>query len=244
MQKGGALRTLGSKIGVGVNVAGMVGTGIKAISDRVKAKKAEKKEKQAALDKKQKGGVTPTKGKESVKNFTRRHSPMSPDFNQEPGRGLLNKDDKYNKIREDIEKTTGKKSSLKYQKGGGVQKIVGMPGYNAKTNTMKKGGSTSFGMLSVKAGVDKNPKPTAADRIVGAKKKMQKGGVSPSMMRTMKELDKKRKIGPGVPPPKDAIKNAPDAIKIPKPSFESKPMTYSDRKKLEEKNKGGSTKRK
>jgi len=27
----------------------------------------------------------------------------------------------------------------------------------------------SFGMLSVKAGIDKNPKPTAADRIAGAK---------------------------------------------------------------------------
>ena len=43
----------------------------------------------------------------------------------------------------------------------------------------KAGGSTSFGMLSVKAGVDSNPKPTAADRIVGAKKKageMKKGG--------------------------------------------------------------------
>ena len=35
---------------------------------------------------------------------------------------------------------------------------------------MKAGGSTSFGMLSVKADVDNNPKPTAADRIVGAKK--------------------------------------------------------------------------
>ena len=126
---------------------------------------------------------------------------------------------------------------------GGVQQIVGMPGYNANTNTMKKGGvakkkyqgggytnttqgelpdyskmkkggakpmvkaqmgtvvkdnkkiqkesakrvkkgfkpvsgpsfkkggATSFGMLSVKAGIDKNPKPTAADRIAGAKKK-------------------------------------------------------------------------
>jgi len=39
---------------------------------------------------------------------------------------------------------------------------------------MSKGGSTSFGMLSVKAGVDNNPKPTAADRIAGAK--MKKGG--------------------------------------------------------------------
>lgn len=43
------------------------------------------------------------------------------------------------------------------------------------TPSFKKGGSTSFGMLSVKAGVDKNPKPTAADRIVGAKKKAKFG---------------------------------------------------------------------
>ena len=35
---------------------------------------------------------------------------------------------------------------------------------------MFEGGNTSFGMLSVKAGYDNNPKPTAADRIVGAKK--------------------------------------------------------------------------
>ena len=34
---------------------------------------------------------------------------------------------------------------------------------------------TSFGMLSVKAGVDKNPKPTAADRIAGAKKRAKSG---------------------------------------------------------------------
>ena len=39
----------------------------------------------------------------------------------------------------------------------------------------KKGGE--FGMLSVKAGYDNNPNPTAADRIVGAKKnKMMHGG--------------------------------------------------------------------
>tara|TARA_Y100000401_G_C8246301_1_gene185722 strand:- start:277 stop:471 length:195 start_codon:yes stop_codon:yes gene_type:complete len=33
---------------------------------------------------------------------------------------------------------------------------------------MKKGGK--FGMLSVNAGVDNNPKPTLADKIVGATK--------------------------------------------------------------------------
>ena len=31
-------------------------------------------------------------------------------------------------------------------------------------------GGTAFGMLSVKAGIDNNPKPTQADRIVGATK--------------------------------------------------------------------------
>lgn len=36
----------------------------------------------------------------------------------------------------------------------------------------KDGGK--FGMLSVKAGIDKNPKPTAADRIAGAKMKAKK----------------------------------------------------------------------
>jgi hypothetical protein len=49
---------------------------------------------------------------------------------------------------------------------------------------MKKGGTTkkyakggsSFGMLSVKAGVDKNPKATAADRIAGAKMNKKKMG--------------------------------------------------------------------
>jgi len=36
---------------------------------------------------------------------------------------------------------------------------------------MSGGGNTSFGMLSVKAGVDNNPEPTKADRIAGAKMK-------------------------------------------------------------------------
>lgn len=40
----------------------------------------------------------------------------------------------------------------------------------------ENGKKTPFGMLSVKAGVDKNPNPTAADRIAGAKKKMKHGG--------------------------------------------------------------------
>ena len=44
----------------------------------------------------------------------------------------------------------------------------------------KNGKKSSFGMLSVKAGIDNNPKPTQADRIAGAKKgkkKMMGGGM-------------------------------------------------------------------
>jgi hypothetical protein len=51
--------------------------------------------------------------------------------------------------------------------------------FERKQKIMKraKGGSTEFGMLSVKAGIDKNPNPTAADRIAGAKmNKKSKGG--------------------------------------------------------------------
>lgn len=43
-----------------------------------------------------------------------------------------------------------------------------------KAPKMAKGGSTPFGMLSVKKGIDNNPNPTQADRIAGAT--MKKGG--------------------------------------------------------------------
>lgn len=47
------------------------------------------------------------------------------------------------------------KSTKQSNKNGGKQKL-------------KDGKKTDFGMLSVKAGIDKNPKPTKADRIAGA----------------------------------------------------------------------------
>lgn len=51
----------------------------------------------------------------------------------------------------------------------------GMSRNGSKIKKAKDGGA--FGMLSVKAGIDKNPNPTAADRIAGAKK-MAKSGAS------------------------------------------------------------------
>ena len=43
---------------------------------------------------------------------------------------------------------------------------------------MGKKSKTEFGMLSVKAGIDNNPKPTQADRIVGATKKANGGQIN------------------------------------------------------------------
>jgi len=52
--------------------------------------------------------------------------------------------------------TTNRRGAM----GGGMMKK--RPGYRGGKSVSK------FGMLSVKAGIDKNPKPTAADRIAGA----------------------------------------------------------------------------
>jgi len=54
---------------------------------------------------------------------------------------------------------------------------------------MKKGGSTEFGMLSVKAGIDNNPKPTAADRIAGAKMKQKPKKAALGMMMLKKAME-------------------------------------------------------
>jgi hypothetical protein len=46
-----------------------------------------------------------------------------------------------------------------------------------------KGGGSDFGMLSVKAGIDKNPNATQADRIAGAKMGNRKKAMGGGMMR-------------------------------------------------------------
>ena len=54
----------------------------------------------------------------------------------------------------------------------------------------KLGGATDFGMLSVKAGIDKNPKATQADRIAGATKKAR-GGTT-DMKKSPKRAESRR----------------------------------------------------
>ena len=61
-----------------------------------------------------------------------------------------------------------------YMKGGRVKKMGGgmtREMYSKGSNGKKKDKKKAFGMLSVKAGIDKNPNPTQADRIAGAKMK-------------------------------------------------------------------------
>jgi hypothetical protein len=75
-------------------------------------------------------------------------------------------------------KATGGRVGLKrgtslMQKKSNVQKIKET--FSPKKSAAKKSKkSTKFGMLSVKAGIDKNPNPTQADRIAGAKMKNKK----------------------------------------------------------------------
>jgi hypothetical protein len=106
------------------------------------------------MKKAQNGGKTyPLKGIENPTPGSingQRGVPLSKNIQDGIKSGKLNKDG------------TTKNPFPKKKMGGTVKKA-------------KDGGA--FGMLSVKAGIDKNPNPTAADRIAGAKK-MAKSGAS------------------------------------------------------------------
>ena len=68
--------------------------------------------------------------------------------------------------------TEKKKFSMGMMAGGMAKKKPSMAGYALGGKASNKKKTKDFGLLSVKAGVDNNPKPTQADRIVGAKKKV------------------------------------------------------------------------
>jgi hypothetical protein len=76
------------------------------------------------------------------------------------------------------------------EKAQGAKQAAGMKKKADAGKPFKMGGKAQngkeFGMLSVKAGIDKNPNPTFADKIAGAKKKatsgtsmMEMGGKAP-----------------------------------------------------------------
>jgi hypothetical protein len=116
----GPFSSTGSKIGVGIPLAGMIGAGVSAISKAIKNKKAKKKEEAAAK---------PTE-------------------------------------------ETKKRGGAKYQRGGiAKQEIVGMPGYNARTDTMKMGGAKKSKLAAMAA---PKGKITRADVITAAKRNARK----------------------------------------------------------------------
>ena len=87
---------------------------------------------------------------------------------KEEGKKLKSISYRLDKLQEKVEKKAkGGRVGLKFgSKKSNVQKI--------KETFGPKNKSTKFGMLSVKAGIDKNPNPTQADRIAGAKMKSKK----------------------------------------------------------------------
>ena len=106
-------------------------------------------------------------------------------------RSLKNLAAQIKSINKDLESkdiSDAEKKDLR-QKKKDIMKEQGIIG---KTLDMKEGDSTDFGMLSVKAGIDNNPKPTQADRIAGAtkgEKKKAKGGVRTAIAKIKKAKD-------------------------------------------------------
>jgi hypothetical protein len=83
--------------------------------------------------------------------------------------------DMVSKIKSAASKSSGdRKMGMNFDKKSfdSLPSILGKP--LPKMKKKAKNG-TSFGMLSVKAGVDKNPKATFADKIAGAKKMAKSG---------------------------------------------------------------------
>ena len=106
-------------------------------------------------------------------------------------------------------------------KGGMVKKdmkkkVSGPAGKMVMGNKPRKktNGKSTFGMLSVKAGIDNNPNPTQADRIAGAKKrgktKLANGG-SPGLYANIAAKKARIKAGSGEKMRKKGAKGAPTA---------------------------------
>ena len=102
-----------------------------------------------------------------------------------------------------------KKQRDQRKSGPAVDKSKKKKRKDSQKNVFADGGKAEkFGMLSVNAGVDNNPNPTQADRIVGATKKknggsptLEKGrvkGVKDAPEERRKEQKKKKKKMPGM----------------------------------------------
>ena len=96
--------------------------------------------------------------------------------NQKKSEIKLDASKKVSKIYDKYE-NKAKGGRIGYKKGTGLMKKKSnvekiKETFAPKVSKNKK--ASKFGMLSVKAGIDKNPNPTQADRIAGAKMKNKK----------------------------------------------------------------------
>jgi hypothetical protein len=104
------------------------------------------------------------------------------------GRGLRNSNSGRVQFIDDI------KSKLK---SGELKRPDFKNGGKLKTGVKKAKSGGKFGMLSVKAGIDKNPKPTQADRIAGAKMKSGKAMYGKTVKAQSGTRVKKKMMGGG-----------------------------------------------
>ncbi len=184
-QKGG---DNGKKMIYGVPNAGMTGPNRNSQTETMKKGGAKKTTAKKPLMKKG-GAMKPLRKAQDGDNFQgpvtqEATNKINKDYTRAVGVGprvydqTVKDADDWKNVRENYDRIP-KEVFDEYKKGGSVKKT---------TKKYAKGGST-FGMLSVKAGVDNNPKPTAADRIAGAKMsspKKAKFGASVSVQRSPK----------------------------------------------------------
>ena len=111
------------------------------------------------------------KFKRSIEQTKKAVKKGTDDFQKKNPKSLVTDKD-IKKVQKDTAEKYNKKSRKEYLRerkmGGGM---MGRPMY--KKGSKKAVGKSNFGMLSVKAGIDNNPKPTHADRIAGAKMKQK-----------------------------------------------------------------------
>ena len=131
-----------------------------------------------------KSGLGGTKKADQIKKSNQLLKDLSKTMKKDMSPELKAQGEKLKKEVQETKKEVYKSPSTKgFKKGGriGFSKgtgRTGVPAMDIKTKISlakkKKKSKTPFGMLSVKAGIDKNPNPTHADRIAAGKMKDKK----------------------------------------------------------------------
>ena len=131
-----------------------------------------------------KSGLGGTKKADQIKKSNQLLKDLSRTMKKDMSPELKAQGEKLKKEVQETKKEVYKSPSTKgFKKGGriGFKKgtgRTGVPAMDIKTKISlakkKKNKKSDFGMLSVKAGIDKNPNPTHADRIAAGKMKDKK----------------------------------------------------------------------